>query len=244
MKTSQVNKVKNIENKMHELLSRVSKCNSVSEVKKCTVGGVEKRIDNRTKMTDTLTEAMGDMTKSASSALVRPASNEREEATSCEPVEHSNTNGDQPQRRVPHKIRYKRLDTGNLQEAIFNKYYIVKFNEQSKRQVNPYAVINKIEELTGCPPKPVTGNNRVSFTVEVHSANQREKITKLQEVEGFPCEVEKHSKFYYSKRIIHIKEFDITNTEDFKIYLQENDNVADVTAATFIKIRDPKTQAF
>ena len=35
--------------------------------------------------------------------------------------------------------------------------------------------------------------------------------------------------------------FDITDTEDFKIYLQEKYNVADVTAATFIKTRDPQT---
>ena len=99
---------------------------------------------------------MGNMTKRTSSALVRPASNEREEATSCETAEHGNTSGDQQQRRVLHKIRYKRLDTGNLQEAIFNKYYIVKFNEQTKRQVNPYAVINKIEELSGSQSQAIT----------------------------------------------------------------------------------------
>ena len=187
IKTSQVNKVKNIEDKMHELLRRESKCNSVSEVKKCTVGGVEKRIDNITKMPDRLTEAMGDMTKIASSALVRSASNEREKATSYETAEHGNTSGNQQQRREPYKIRYKRLDPDNLQKAILHKYYIVKFNEPSKCQVNPYAVINKIEELTGSSPKSVTGNNRISFTVEVHSANQSEKITRLQEVEGFTC---------------------------------------------------------
>ena len=97
-------------------------------------------------MSDRLTEAVGDITKSVGSALVRSAPNEREEATSCESTEHGNTGGDRQQRRVPNKIRYKRLDTGNLQKAFFIKYFIVKFNEQSKRQVNPNAVINKIEE--------------------------------------------------------------------------------------------------
>ena len=37
IKSSQVDKVINIENKMHELLKKVSKYNIVSEVKKCTV---------------------------------------------------------------------------------------------------------------------------------------------------------------------------------------------------------------
>ena len=191
---------------MHELLRRVSKCDSVREVKKCTVGGAEKRIDNITKMTDRLTEAMGDMTKCASSTLMRLSSNERKEATSCETAEDGNTSGEQHQRRVPHKIRYKCLDAGNLHEAIFNKYYIFKFNEQSRRQVNPYAVINKIEELTGSPPKDVTGNNRAYFSPlkSIVPINVK-KITRLKEVEGFLCEVEIHSKFCYSKGIIYIK---------------------------------------
>ena len=49
-KVFQVNKVKNTEEKLHELLRKVARCNSVSEVKKCTVGGVENRIDNISKM--------------------------------------------------------------------------------------------------------------------------------------------------------------------------------------------------
>ena len=125
-------------------------------------------------MTDRLTEVMGDMTKSASSALVRPAFNEREEATSCETTEHGNTSGNQQQRRLPHKTRYKRRDTGNLQEAILNKYYIVKFNEQSKRQINPHAVINKIEELTGSPSPVITAyHSPLKFIVPI-------KVKKLQ----------------------------------------------------------------
>ena len=49
-KVSQVNKVKNTEDKLHELLRKVAKCNSFSEVKKGTVGGVENRIDNISKL--------------------------------------------------------------------------------------------------------------------------------------------------------------------------------------------------
>ena len=65
--TSQVTKVKHLEDKIHELLRKVSKCNSVSEVKKCTVGGVEKRIENITKRTEKITQAMDTISDSGTS---------------------------------------------------------------------------------------------------------------------------------------------------------------------------------
>ena len=76
MKVSQVNKVKNIEDKVHELLRKAAKCNSVSEVKKCTVGGVENRIDNISKMTEKLSEAVEQINEQKTSSAVRDADEE------------------------------------------------------------------------------------------------------------------------------------------------------------------------
>ena len=144
---------------------------------------------------------------------------------------------------MQHKLRYRPLYVDNLQEVQLNKYFIIKFNEQSKRQINSYAVISK-KEATGNTPKSVTGNNRLSFTAVVRNADQSAKINSVTEVEGFSCEVQVHSKFCHSKGIIYIKEFDITDIEDFKFYLQENYPIFDISPATFIKTRDPQTQAF
>ena len=62
----------------------------------------------------------------------------------------------------------------------------------------------------------------MSFTVEVVSADQSERLSSIQEVEGYACEVHKHPRFNHSKGIVYIKEFDITDIEDFKAYFQEN----------------------
>ena len=248
VKNSQVTKVKNIESKIHELLQKVSKCKNVSEVKKCTVGGVEKRIDNITMMTEKLSEAMSEIGGTAGSAQGGLMARGREEVAVVESSENTGVGegkiSDQQRRRVQHKIRYRPLDVDNLQEVPFNKYFIIKFSEQSKRQINPYAVINKIEEVTGNTPKSVTGNNRLSFTAVVRNADQSAKINNVTEVGGFSCEVQVHSKFCHSKGIIYIKGFEITDIEDFKSYLQENYPISDISPATFIKTRDPQTQAF
>ena len=98
--------------------------------------------------------------------------------------------------------------------------------------------------MTGSPPKAVTGNSAVSFTVETQNADQGSKITQRKEVEGFPCEVYIHSRYSQSKGIIYIREFNITNTEEFKEYLQEEYNIAEITAYTFIKTKDPTDSTF
>ena len=60
-------------------------------------------------------------------------------------------------------------------EETFARYFIVEFTEEAKKCVNPYALIDEVETVTGSPPKRVFGNNRRSVTVEVSSKDQSEK---------------------------------------------------------------------
>ena len=68
---------------------------------------------------------------------------------------------------------------------IFPRYHVIKFRKECKRSVNPYAVIEKVAEVTGEKPRSVTGNNRTSFTIEVGSKQQARKVQDIESVEEF-----------------------------------------------------------
>ena len=114
------------------------------------------------------------------------------------------------------KPRYGLLDISNIQNNKFDRFFVAEFNEQTKRQINTYAFINTIHDVTGSSPKAVTSNNAVYFTVDTQNELQSSRITHRKEVEGSPCKVYIHSKYSQSKGIIYIEEFDISNTEKFK----------------------------
>ena len=71
----------------------------------------------------------------------------------------------------------------------FPRYHIMKFGEECKRSVNPYAVIEKVAEVSGGKPRSVTGNNRTSFTIEIGSKHQARKLQDIESVEEFQCTV-------------------------------------------------------
>ena len=95
----------------------------------------------------------------------------------------------------------------------FPRYHVMKFGEECKRSVNPYAVIERVAEVTGEKPTSVTGNNRTSLTIEVGSKQQARKLQDIESVEEFQCTVMLHPRFNYSRGIIYIHEFDVDNTE-------------------------------
>ena len=80
----------------------------------------------------------------------------------------------------------------------------MKFGEECKRSVNPYAVIEKVAEVTREKPKSATGNNRTFFTIEVGSKQQAKKLQDIESVEEFQGTVMLHSRFNYSRGIIYI----------------------------------------
>ena len=129
-------------------------------------------------------------------------------------------------------------------DGIYSRFYLVKFTEESRRCVNPYALIEKITKDTGSMPKRVFGNNRMSLTVEVNSQEQGERIEDIKEVEGIPCGIVVYPKYNHNKALIYVHEFDLENMEHFKRELQNRYNIADVQPETFVKTRSPQTHVF
>ena len=84
--------------------------------------------------------------------------------------------------------------------APFAKFYILSFNEQGRKFANPYAIINRIKEMTGERPKKSTGNNKSSFTIEASTQAQAQLQLSIAKIENFPCKVELHPRLNFSKR--------------------------------------------
>ena len=129
------------------------------------------------------------------------------------------------------------------QYANKRKYYMVTFNEEALRSVNPSATIDKITQVTGHPPVRVTGNNRASVTIQIKEGKD-ENICAIDKIDGISCKVLLHSKYNHSKGLIYVYEYDLEDIEEFKTGLHEQYKVIDVQQATFIKTKSPNTRAF
>ena len=148
------------------------------------------------------------------------------------------------ERKQAKKKEYRTVNLAEIPDKTYNKFYMMKLTEESRRCVNPYSLIERIEKDTGAAPKRVFGNNRLSLTVEVSSEKQGEYVREIKEVEGFPCEVVVHPRYNHNRALIYVHEFDIENMNDFKNELQTRYNIVDVQPATFIKTRSPQTHVF
>ena len=146
--------------------------------------------------------------------------------------------------KVKKNRRYRPLDM-SLENRYANKrkYYMVTFNEEARRSVNPYVIIDKITQVTGHPPVRVTGNNRASVTIEINEGKD-ENICAIDKIDGISCKVLLVPKYNHTKGLIYVYEYDLEDTEEFKIGLQEQYNVIGVQQATFIKTKSPNTRAF
>ena len=71
--------------------------------------------------------------------------------------------------RFEKRRRYRPIENVDLQEETCDEYYIMKCTRETLKSVNPYAVVEKVEEVTGDRPKAVTGYNSSSLTVKVES---------------------------------------------------------------------------
>ena len=121
---------------------------------------------------------------------------------------------------------------------------MIKLTEESKRCVNPYAIIDEITKETGLAPKRVFGNNRMSLTVEISSRDQGEKIRAIKKIDGYPCENVVNPRYNYTKALIYVHEFDLDSIEEFKGELQSRHKIVDVQPTTFINTRSLQTRVF
>ena len=200
--------------------------------------GAEGRLDSIEKMMAELKEVV-QITKQDESKKPSMVPTEKDDR----PLAQKRSN-EEIGRYIEKRRRYRPMSELELQEEVYNKYFLMKFDHETRRSINPYAIIAKIEATTGGKPKSVTAYNSTSVTVEVHSKEQAQKMHEVTTVDGFPCETMVHPRYNHSKGLIYTYEFDVENLEDFKAGLNERYNITDVQQATFIKTKSEQAHAF
>ena len=133
----------------------------------------------------------------------------------------------------------------NFSECQFTKYFLIKFSETAKRNINPFKIIKEIETVTGSKPKELTGYNRSSFTIEIKDISQSSTIANVSQVDGHRCEIIPHPQFNAVKGLMYIEETEINDIQEFQDYLKQSyPTLTNITPAPFIRTRSETTQAF
>ena len=91
----------------------------------------------------------------------------------------------------------------------------MKLNINSKRAVNPYDVQDKVKQTTGNKAK-ITTLKRTSFLIEAINQEQSEKLKNIESIKDLKCEVIPYDRFNYSKGLIFVSEFEISDLKEFK----------------------------
>ena len=199
--------------------------------------GSEGRLDNKEKMMAELKEVV-EVTKQEESKKLSMVCTEKDKRPLAQ-----KRNNEEMGRYSENRRRYRPMTELEMHEEGYDKCFIMKFDHETRRPINPYAIIAKIEATTGGKPKAVTGYNSTSVTVEVHSKEQAQKMHEITTVDGFTCETMVHPRYNHNKELIYTYEFDVENLEDFKAGLKEIYNITDVQA-TFIKTKSEQAHAF
>lgn len=142
------------------------------------------------------------------------------------------------------KQKYKKTYRTELMESLTNKFLIATFNDEMKRKVNIFTFIKDIKNLTGQEPKRIFSSGKNALTIEVTDEKQAAEIVKIKSAEGIACTIKEHPSFNNSVGIIYVNDFDISDLDEFKAGLMEKYGVVNVEKATFIKPKEPTTQAF
>jgi len=139
-------------------------------------------------------------------------------------------------------VKYVPMDMSQYRQSNFNKYFVVNFESDSKRRINPFKAFKEIEMATGGKLTDMTSMNRTALLVTVSTKQQGDQLMKLKKVDGKECTVEAHKTMNTSKGLIYITEFDI-NEEELQEGLSDQ-SVTRVQEATWIKLRRPGAKAF
>ena len=91
--------------------------------------------------------------------------------------------------------------------------------------MNPYDIVNEMENVTGENPESIISNGKFSFTVEVKNKYQADKVTSLWNIKNLPCKIYVHPTLNSSKGLIFLTEFDINDIDLFKANLKVKYNV-------------------
>ena len=121
--------------------------------------------------------------------------------------EHAAATVGQESTKVKKNRRYRPLDMSlENQYANKRKYYMVTFNEEARRSVHPYAIIDKITQVTGHTPVRVTGIFRAPVTIEINEGND-ENICAIDKIYGISCKVLLHPKYNHTNMVLNAVHF-------------------------------------
>ena len=119
----------------------------------------------------------------------------------------------------------------------FNRHLELDFGETQRRMLNPYQIKSEIE--TVCEGEiELIGTSRSKCTIKTKNSEQSEECLKITSLCDKSCTVRLHPRLNVSVGLVYLRSFDISDMDQFRDYLNEQDNenrVEKVERANFIK---------
>ena len=130
--------------------------------------------------------------------------------------------------------------------AIFNqkkyaKFLEIDFGQAERRHVNPYRIIDNIEQITSEKPKELSGLSKHKLTLKTCSKEQTEKCLAIKSLAEVPCTVRLHPHHNTCRGLIRLKQYDLEDMDEFKENLMDQYDICKVEKADFIKSRNGET---
>ena len=150
-KQDETSRLKNVEDQLRKVLTSIER--GVGEKEEVTAGkckgecSIENIEDLAKRITTKVKNGNEEGNKSQKATV----------ATSTERNELQKETTDVNYQRRPKKLQYVPLNPNNISGEQYARFYVAKFTDESKRFVNPYALIAKITEVTHQKPRAVTG---------------------------------------------------------------------------------------
>ena len=233
--SSQIDKIKEVENALSTLLTSIDPSHDVNARKP---GGMEGRVANIVKMTSKIRE----ISKPSASASASPLKQPLQHASIAPEAAEVRKNPDQTPRKIRTKPVFKPFDF-SAAEREFTKYFL-SIPEQLSRTINPYAIIQKIKDKTGYTPKEVTGFGRNTYTIQVANRAQADIIQTVTNVEDILCKIQPHPTFNVVRGLIYLYDSCVDDLDQFKDYLKPQADIVSIIRADFIKTRQEEARAY
>lgn len=137
-------------------------------------------------------------------------------------------------------------------EASFTKFFTIQVTENLGNQsstniplksINPYQIKKHIQTHLGSKPGSLRCINN-EYILEVMNKQQSEKIQSMTSLLGKECKVNPSKNYGTTKAIIYTQNYGCPDLTGLKENLTKEYNITDITAATWIKPKNPRTRAF
>ena len=107
-------------------------------------------------------------------------------------------------------IRYVPFDMSQHKTATFDRYFVIIFENDTKRRINPFRAYKEIETMVGGKVMDMISMSRNFLLVTVNNKQQGEALAKMVKLDGKYCRVEPHRTLNTCKGLVYISEFDIS----------------------------------